>query len=54
MELLELAAERLIHVHNGRIIVELATIVRRREYRHQVAVREKFIALLDDLVRAAN
>ena len=54
MELLELAAERLIHVHNGRIIVKLATIVRRREYRHQIAVREKFVALLDDLVRAAN
>ena len=54
MELLELAAQRLVDVHYGGVIVELAAIVRRREYRHQVAIREKFVALLDDLMSATN
>ena len=46
---LERAEERFVHVHHGARVVKLAAIVRRREDRHELTVREELITILDDL-----
>src|SRR5216683_3049026 len=46
---LERTEERFVHVHHGTRIVKLAAIVRRREDRDELPIREKLIAVLDDL-----
>jgi len=46
---LERTEERFVHVHHGASIVKLAAVVRRRENRHELTIREEFITVLYDL-----
>jgi hypothetical protein len=46
---LERAEERFVHVHHGARVVKLAAVVRRREDRNELTVREELITILDDL-----
>jgi hypothetical protein len=46
---LERAEERFVHVHHGARVIKLAAIVRRREDRNELTVREELITILDDL-----
>ena len=46
---LERAQEGLVDTHHGTRVVELATVVRRREESHQVSFGEKFVPVLDNL-----
>lgn len=51
---LEGTHEGVIHGHHCSRVVKFATIVRRREQRHQLAIAKEFVAVLDDLMRATN
>ena len=46
---LERTEERFVHVHHGTSIVKLAAVVRRRENRHELPIREELITILYDL-----
>jgi hypothetical protein len=46
---LERTEERFVHAHDGTRVVKLAAVVRRREDRDELAFREEFITVLDDL-----
>jgi len=47
---LEGTEETVAHGHYGGRVVKLAAIVRRREDRDELTIREKFVSVLDDLV----
>lgn len=51
---MEPAAERLIDVHNCRIVVELTAVIRGREDRHEVSASKELVAILNNLVRTAH
>lgn len=50
---LERAHECLINGHHAASVVKFATVVGRREKRHQLSLGEEFIAVFDNLVRSA-
>jgi len=52
-ENLEGTEETFAHGHHGSRVVKLAAIVRRREDRDELTIREKFVSVLDDLVTSA-
>jgi hypothetical protein len=51
---LEGAEQTLIHTHHGTGVVELAAVVGRTEEGNELALREEFVTILDDLVGTAN
>ena len=54
LENLEGAEEALVDAHHGAGIVELAAVVGGAEERDKLALREELVAVLDDLVSAAD
>lgn len=48
----EAASEILRHGHDCACVVELATVVRRREEREEIPAREELVAVLYDLMCA--
>mmetsp|Transcript_11629 Transcript_11629/g.26319 ORF Transcript_11629/g.26319 Transcript_11629/m.26319 type:complete len:236 (+) Transcript_11629:236-943(+) len=52
LENLERAHERLVDVHHCTRVVELSAVVGCREYRHQLALSEKLVPILHNLVSA--
>lgn len=51
---LERAHQRFIDTHNGSRVIKLSAVIRRAKYRYKLSLCEKFIALLNYLVRPAN
>lgn len=51
---LKATQQTLIHTHHGPRIIKFATVIRRAEQRDQLALAEELVAVLDDLVRAAD
>ena len=51
---LETAHEGLVDDHHRGCVIEFTTIIRRGEDRDQLALREKFVTIFDDLMGAAN
>ena len=51
---LERAEQALIHAHHGTGVVELAAVVGSAEQRNELTLREELIAILNDLMRAAD
>jgi hypothetical protein len=47
----ELTHEGLVHVHHRTVIIEIAHIARSAKYGYQASVCEKFIAILNYLMR---
>jgi len=54
LENLERAQQALVDAHHGTGIVEFAAVVRSGEQGDELALREEFVAVLDDLMRAAD
>lgn len=50
---LERTEQTFVHAHHGTGIVELPTVVRRTEKRHELSFREEFVSVLDNLMRSA-
>ena len=51
---LERAEETLINAHHGTSIVELSAVVGCAEQSHELALREEFVTILDNLVGTAD
>jgi hypothetical protein len=51
---LEGAEQALINTHHGTGVVKLAAVVRSAEQRDELALREELVAILDNLVGAAD
>jgi len=51
---LEGAEQALVHAHHGAGIVKLAAVVGRAEERHELALGEELVAILDNLVSTAD
>lgn len=51
---LERAKQALVDGHHSTRVVELAAVVRCAEQRHKLALGEKFVAVLDYLMRTAD
>lgn len=51
---LERTQQTLVHAHHGARIVEFSAVVGSAEQRNELSFREKFVAILNNLMCAAN
>ena len=49
-ENLETAHQCVIYTHQCSCVIEVSTVIRRREYRHELSLREELIAILNYLM----